>query len=537
MKIAKIILHNFRSIKDAVIEPSNFNVFVGQNNHGKTNLFEAIQWFYSGKGDINDIRFCHEGTLEVSVELEFSNIHKGLELMKNEKNRESIKKVVGENQTIRIKRSSSGTGRVIFDPKDNKWLEKSPTGFDKALNDFFPRFEYVDTQTSLEDVNKYGKNTPITAMLSGVLSTILESNQKYKDFRNKFEDLFGADESEVKIELDKLSSSVKLYLSKQFPDCTSVEFNVTQPVFEDLLKNFNTRVNDGVETKAEDKGDGMQRALMLAIIQTYADFRKEHEESNKIFLFFIDEGELHLHPSAQRNLKNALLDLSNRGDQVFINTHSSVLVSDDHAEQKIFKVEKQNKISEIKQIEKNEKPYIIYELLGGSPADLLLPRNFLLVEGKSDYEFILKILQRFYPEKIGDFQIIFVEGDFQKQKTSMDRINQCFAPLSKTIYKDKLIILCDKPGDNRQKDFDNFCTSYSFLKTNNQLFVLPTNSLEEYYPAPWKKDTSQIKTLDSNGGKVPLAREVSQTITKDIFEKDMLVIFDAINKCSEKAFN
>jgi putative ATP-dependent endonuclease of the OLD family len=50
MYISKISVKNFRSI-DFVenLELNKFNVFVGQNNHGKTNFFEAIEWFYSGK--------------------------------------------------------------------------------------------------------------------------------------------------------------------------------------------------------------------------------------------------------------------------------------------------------------------------------------------------------------------------------------------------------------------------------------------------------------------------------------------------------
>lgn len=50
----------------------------------------------------------------------------------------------------------------------------------------------------------------------------------------------------------------------------------------------------------------MQRALMLAIIQVYADYRKENEDLGKSFLFFIDEAEPHLHPAAQRKLKSLL---------------------------------------------------------------------------------------------------------------------------------------------------------------------------------------------------------------------------------------
>ncbi len=43
MRIEKITIKNFRSIKEAIINPQRFNIFVGQNNHGKSNLFEAIE--------------------------------------------------------------------------------------------------------------------------------------------------------------------------------------------------------------------------------------------------------------------------------------------------------------------------------------------------------------------------------------------------------------------------------------------------------------------------------------------------------------
>jgi putative ATP-dependent endonuclease of OLD family len=52
MRISKITVENYRSIRRAKIDASAFNVLVGQNNHGKTNLFDAIEWFYTGSGDI-----------------------------------------------------------------------------------------------------------------------------------------------------------------------------------------------------------------------------------------------------------------------------------------------------------------------------------------------------------------------------------------------------------------------------------------------------------------------------------------------------
>ncbi|USE34050.1 ATP-dependent endonuclease [Endozoicomonas sp. SCSIO W0465] len=117
-------------------------------------------------------------------------------------------------------------------------------------------------------------------------------------------------------------------------------------------------LDDGVNTTAADKGDGMQRALMLSIIKAHADFRRE-EALGRSFIFFIDEAELHLHPTGQRQLKNSLLELT-RGagnDQVFITTHSSVLIADGDQDQQqsFFKVTKENKKTQIEVIRPTEK--------------------------------------------------------------------------------------------------------------------------------------------------------------------------------------
>src|SRR3989338_7234678 len=139
MKISKITIDNFRSIKHTEITADKFNVFVGQNNHGKTNFFEAIDWFYGAKGDIDKIRFMRNGNAEVCVEIEFSEIQDGIQKTKNEKNNTAIKNLLGETDTVRVKRiSSDSKTRKIFDTNKSEWLAKNPTGFDSAFNDFLP---------------------------------------------------------------------------------------------------------------------------------------------------------------------------------------------------------------------------------------------------------------------------------------------------------------------------------------------------------------------------------------------------------------
>lgn len=542
MKIKSIEIKNFRSIKDAIIEMSDFNILVGQNNCGKTNFFEAVDFFYNGvpkKIDINSLKFKHDTSFEIEVSIKFSDCQEGASKMKNEKNKASILKAIGDSDEITITRSSLNLKkRTVF----VNGAEVSPgTGFDTALNDFLPKFEYVNTKQYYDSVAKYASTTPMGIMLSGVLSEIVASNQKYKEFQEKFNELFSDDQSEIKVEFDKVGQRVKAYLEKQFPDCTKVNFEVTIPAFDDLLKNFNTSVDDGVETDAEEKGDGMQRALMLAIIQAYSDFRKQNDDSGKSFLFFIDEAELHLHPSAQRKLKDVLLTLSKDNDQVFINTHSSVFIADNEPTQTIFKVEKSEGVTRIEKTDDIDKPNLIYELLGGSPADLLLPRNFLIVEGESEFELFTRVIKRFYSDQ-PKVQIIKAQGDIEQTERTINNIEKAFTPLGQSLYKKKLVILIDKPHPDKEGGLLQFLDKNKHLKTENQFFQLTQRDIEQCYPNQecpiyhnWKKSQEEVDKM-KGCQKRQLAKHIGDNISKEQFESDLEVCFNALQRCWELSF-
>ena len=542
MRIKSIEIKNFRSIKDAQIEASDFNILVGQNNCGKTNFFEAVDFFYNGvpkKIDINSLKFKHDTSFEIEVSIKFSDCQEGASKMKNEKNKASILKAIGDSDEITITRSSLNLKkRTVF----VNGAEVSPgTGFDTALNDFLPKFEYVNTKQYYDSVAKYASTTPMGIMLSGVLSEIVASNQKYKEFQEKFNELFSDDQSEIKVEFDKVGQKVKAYLEKQFPDCTKVNFEVTIPAFDDLLKNFNTSVDDGVETDAEEKGDGMQRALMLAIIQAYSDFRKQNDDSGKSFLFFIDEAELHLHPSAQRKLKDVLLSLSKENDQVFINTHSSVFIADNEPIQTIFKVDKNEGVTHIDKTDDIDKPNLIYELLGGSPGDLLLPRNFLIVEGESEFELLTRVIKRFYSDQ-PKIQIIKAQGDIEQTERTINSIEKAYTPLGQSLYEKKLVILIDKPHPDKEGGVSQFLDKNKHLKTDGRFFQLSQRDIEQCYPhqecpiyTNWKKSQEEVDKMKGRQKK-QLAKHVGDTITKEQFESDLVICLNALKKCWESSF-
>jgi recombinational DNA repair ATPase RecF len=550
MKITNIKIENFRSIKQTEFGTTDFNICVGQNNCGKTNFFEAIEFFFNGigrGGSVEDLKFKRETANEIIVEVSFSGAIAGAAQMQNQANKTKIEAALNGSDTVMFRRTSTV-------PNKRKMFvggtEVQPgTGFDAALNDFLPKFEYISTKQYYDSVAKYAKTTPIGIMLSGVLTTILQGNQQYQEFQAKFRELFEDDNSQIKAEFEAIGNKVKFYLEKQFPDTTKVKFEVSAPAFDDLLKNFETTVDDGVETLAEEKGDGMQRALMLAIIQAYADFRKLNDDLGKSFLFFIDEAELHLHPTAQRKLKNVLHTLSQSTDQVFINTHSSVFVADNYAGQTIFKVEKSSGETEIEATTELEKPYIVFELLGGSPSDLLLPKNFLIVEGQSEFELLTKVISRFYSDR-PPIQIIKANGDIDQAERTINAIEKVFIPLNSSIYRSKFVILTDQPSAQTQGGVAQFLQTYPDLQTNNQFFQLPLRDIEQCYPnqadptyVNWRKSQAELDATNPAGAKIitgkkkkQLAKHVGKQITQAQFESDLVICFNALTRCWDLAF-
>jgi putative ATP-dependent endonuclease of the OLD family len=542
MKIKRIKIENFRSIESSEFCTNDFNIFVGQNNCGKTNFFEAIQFFFNGisrGGSLNQLRFKRDSEKEILVELEFSGALNGADKMQNEGNKTKILKVLDGHDIVVIQRASTNvTKRKVFVNGN----EVAPgTGFDAALNDFLPKFEYIHTKQYYDSVSKWSKTTPIGIMLSGVLNAILEEDPKYKEFQEKFKELFEDENSEIRAKFEAMGDTVKVHLEKQFPDTSKVKFEVTAPAFDDLLKSFETSIDDGVETSAEEKGDGMQRALMLAIIQAYADFRKKNDDIGKSFLFFIDEAELHLHPSAQRNLKEVLYGLSQDTDQVFINTHSSVFVADDYPNQTICKVQKFEGATEIIATTKADKPYVVFELLGGSPSDLLLPRNFLIVEGLSEFELLSRIIKRFYADK-PQIQIIQANGDLDQAERTINAIEKSFTPLNSSIYKDRLILLLDKPHPDKLGGVNAFREKFKNLDNNRQFFLLGLRDIEQHYPnqvcqtyGNWKKSQADCDAMNGKK-KRQLAKYVGDNISKEQFEADLVLCYEALERCWELAY-
>jgi hypothetical protein len=306
-----------------------------------------------------------------------------------------------------------------------------------------------------------------------------------------------------------------------------------------MLKKFETEVNDGINTKAEHKGDGMQRAVMLAIVQAYADFRRERQIARNFTCLF-DEAELHIHPTAQRSLKNALRDIVQNGGQVFINSHSSIFANEVFVNQLIYRVDKESGISALKSIATpQEQLDSIYQLLGGSPNDILLPSNFIIVEGQSEFALLSSLIERLYNNnnKCSGLKVIFARGDSEMHKNIYHCIHRCYTPLlTNGVYRTKVVFLLDKVQAGKEKTFQEFKDSHKWLVEGEHLHILPVEAIEMYYPAAHRKALDESQALTGKQ-KVKLAKDVAHSMQdKEMFKNEMPVVYNALMKAIEFAY-
>lgn len=340
MYISKIKLHNFKGFKgDHEINfDKGVNFFVGDNNCGKSSVFEAVD-FIRAKKDRNEIITKTELESDdfISVEIEFKGDDiEALITTDALKKYQSCLIDINGQKSLRVMRSSEETkikqnGRDktltianvrVFNPATNQF--ENPTGIDNTITALFDA-QFVWADTNPGEISDFSK-TKISGKILNTITKNFVSSDTWEKFKKSHEETFGGGVNSLTKILKPVEEKIQQILSDQYGEA-EVRFSFSLPELDSFFKSGDIVLSEnGIETKSSEKGTGMQRALALVLIQVYADIYSSNGDGiSKPILFFIDEPETFLHPQAQNKLLDALEKISEQS-QIFIITHSPYLL-------------------------------------------------------------------------------------------------------------------------------------------------------------------------------------------------------------------
>lgn len=178
-------------------------------------------------------------------------------------------------------------------------------------------------------------------------------------------------------------------------------------------------------------------------------------------IILIDEPEMSLHASLQKKFFAILKDIAEKdGKQIFIATHSHLFLDRTNPLNN-YKISVNTGRKEIHQLKTfTDVVVAIYQLLGNTPDDLLMPNNFIIVEGPSDKIFLVHLMKRFFAKQLENKHIIVqpAHGDLTNRQitTTMHHVDQFFSVIQgNPLYRDRAVILVDEQPPEVLEEFKN----------------------------------------------------------------------------------
>jgi len=193
----------------------------------------------------------------------------------------------------------------------------------------------------------------------------------------------------------------------------------------------------------------------------------------------IDEPEMGLHPSLQRELLSYFCELAQaKGIQFFLATHSPVFMADPN-KARAFRV--QNRLGERSAFFiSQELLHAIWGDLGLRPGDLLQNDLVLLVEGQSDVIFFEHVIHNLYQKEFKDIAVGIVQyaGD-----AAAGIINRTINISNIVPGKTHRIWIRDRDARPSAKPSKNSTKFFNALKRNNEIcYIWKKREIEFYIP-------------------------------------------------------
>ncbi|HVO96272.1 MAG TPA: AAA family ATPase, partial [Terriglobales bacterium] len=212
-------------------------------------------------------------------------------------------------------------------PMQDEWVD-NPKGYANVLKGTLPFFVLVPAVRDVTEESKSTKSSPFGKLLYAILDTVTEEKKsKIEGILGEVAKQMNRSGGEERIGLiSETERQLNTLLNDFFPGC-DLEIEFETPTLEVLISAPKLYVDDGFRNAIENKGHGLQRAVIFIILRRYAEYVTAAPDGKKRNLILaVEEPELYMHPQAQRTIRRVFREISEGNDQVLFSTHSSLLV-------------------------------------------------------------------------------------------------------------------------------------------------------------------------------------------------------------------
>jgi hypothetical protein len=211
-------------------------------------------------------------------------------------------------------------------PTMNTWID-NPKGYANVLKGVLPFFVLVPAVRDVADESKPTKSSPFGRLLNAILDTVAEDKKaQIEGMLDEVAKQMNRRGGDQRIPLiTKTEERLNQLLGEVFRGC-DLELEFTPPTLEVLLSTPKVYVDDGCRNAIENKGHGVQRAVIFAILRAYAEHMSGFGDKKRNLILAVEEPELYMHPQAQRTIRQVFRKIVASGDQVIFTTHSALLV-------------------------------------------------------------------------------------------------------------------------------------------------------------------------------------------------------------------
>jgi predicted ATP-dependent endonuclease of OLD family len=342
LTLRNLYVKGLRSLIDLNLPLQNLNIFIGKNNAGKSNVLLAIKLLLEASArDVSEQDF-YRGETETADSIElFGEFVVPQEYMTlcDEKHRGKIQNcIVDDVLKIRriISKDKNGNltvGKIeLLHPDKNEY--STVTGIDAAFKQFLPEVIFIEAFKDPTEESKAKGTAALARILKQIVEqvsdkinddVVLALSEAEKKFNRIIAD--GKESDERPDELKRVENRIKSHIQDMFFG-SDVRLKFNLPNVSDLISTATVELKDnGPWTSPDGKGQGFQRVLYVALLQTLADeLRDEAAAVNRPFILLYEEPEAFLHPALQREIGNIIESISET-NQVVLASHSPLLVT------------------------------------------------------------------------------------------------------------------------------------------------------------------------------------------------------------------